>query len=160
MALPSCKSADDNRIPSFDVNLNLATTALWDTYGVVAFGDSRTFVKALGEPRNYPYTDRTATGFGGLLLVSGVNPYTLEAGVPMVYDLSCPVECQRDIRVKMQYDGGTALPFAVCPKCGSHYDVVELGGAPTSGPAYDSHYSLRRYEARQGQFGGYYITSY
>lgn len=153
----SCRAADDNRIPSFPVSLNLASASMWDTYGVTAFGDSRTFIKALGEPRNFPYTDKSATGYGGLLVVSGVNPYTSEAGVPMVYDLSCPVEAKPDIRVRMQTDAD--IPFAVCPVCGSHYDVVELGGAPTSGPARSDRYSLRRYDARPGQYGGYYFTS-
>ena len=152
----ACNTVDDNRIPSMPVNINLASTALWVTYGVSGYGESRTFVKALGQPRDFPFTDKTTTGFGGVLIVSGVNPFTLEAGVPMAYDLSCPVECRSDIRVRMEYDG--LVPFAECPECGSHYDVVERGGSPTSGPALSDKYGLRRYECRQGVYGGYLIT--
>lgn len=156
-AVVGCNTVDDNRIPSMPVNLNLASTPLWVTYGVSGYGESRTFVKALGQPRDFPFTDKTATGYGGILLVSGVNPFTLEAGVPMAYDLSCPVECKPDIRVRMESDG--VVQFAVCPKCGSHYDVVERGGSPTSGPALTHKYGLRRYECRAGVYGGYLISN-
>lgn len=157
LASAGCQTVDDDRIPSVAVNLNLASEPLWNTYGVAVFGDSRTFIRQLGEPRDFPYTDKTLTGYGGLLIVCGMNPYTLEAGVPMAYDLSCPVECKPDVRVGMHTDG--ALPFAVCPVCGSHYDVVERGGAPTSGPALQHKYGLRRYEVRPGAYGGYYFTN-
>lgn len=152
-----CNTVDDNRIPSVNVNLNLASVSLWDTYGVSAYGDSRIFIRQLGEPRDFPYTDRTATGYGGLLIVCGLNPFTLEAGVPMAYDLSCPVECKPDVRVRMEDVG--VLPEAVCPVCGSHYDVVERGGAPVSGPALSHKYGLRRYEVRDGTYGGYFFTN-
>lgn len=157
LLLCSCNTVDDDRIPSMPVNINLSTPELWTTYGVFGFGESRRFIMALREPKNFQYTDRTATGFGGVLLVSGMNPFTLEAGVPLAYDLACPVECNPDIRVRMESDGG--LPFAVCPVCGSHYDVVELGGAPTKGPALSKKYGLRRYECRTTGYGGYLIMN-
>ena len=156
--ITACNTVDESRIPSVSVNLNLASASLWDTYGVSAFGDSRIFIRPLGEPRNFPYTDKTATGYGGLLIVSGMNPFTLEAGVPMAYDLSCPVECKPDIRVAMK--AGEALPYAECPKCGSTYDVVERAGSPTSGPALQHKYGLRRYEVRAGAYGGYIFSNY
>lgn len=156
-SLTSCTTINDDRIPSMPVNINLSTSDLWVTYGVTGYGDFKTFIASLREPRNFPYTEKTATGYGGVLLISGLNPYTLEAGVPMAYDLACPVECSPDIRVKMQFDG--ALPEAVCPVCGSHYDVVELGGSPTSGPALSRKLGLRRYECRQTGYGGYLIVN-
>lgn len=151
-----CDSVDDERIPAVPVSLNLASTPLWDTYGVSAFGDYRSFIKTLGVPRDFPYSEKTYTGYGGLLIVCGVNPFTLEAGVPMAYDLCCPVECKPEIRVEMRQQG--AIPEAVCPVCGSHYDVVERGGSPVSGPALQDKYGLRRYEARPGAYGGYLFT--
>lgn len=151
-----CDSVDDERIPAVPVSLNLASTPLWDTYGVSAFGDYRSFIKTLGIPRDFPYSEKTYTGYGGLLIVCGLNPFTLEAGVPMVYDLCCPVECKPEIRVEMQNQG--AVPEAVCPVCGSRYDVVERGGSPVSGPALQDKYGLRRYEARPGAYGGYLFT--
>ncbi|MDE6006451.1 MAG: hypothetical protein K2G67_02730 [Muribaculaceae bacterium] len=156
VSIGACDSVDDERIPSVPVSLNLASTPLWDTYGVSAFGEYKIFIKSMGVPSDFPYSEKTYTGYGGLLIVCGVNPFTVEAGVPMVYDLSCPVECKPDIRVEMHQQG--AVAEAVCPVCGSHYDVVELGGAPLSGPAYKDKFGLRRYEARPGAYGGYLFT--
>lgn len=153
----ACNTVDDNRIPSLPVNINLSTADMWVTYGVSGYGEYRTFVRSLREPRNFPYTDVTATGFGGVLLISGVNPYTLEAGVPLAYDLSCPVECKSDIRVAIVYDD--AIPVAVCHECGSTYDVVELGGSPTDGPAKQRRLGMRRYECRETGYGGYLILN-
>lgn len=154
---PACNTVDDDRIPAVPVSINLSTPDLWTTYGVSGYGSYRLFVRELGEPRNFAYTASTATGYGGVLLISGVNPFTLEAGVPMAYDLACPVERQSDIRVRMETDG--MISFAVCPECGSHYDVVERGGAATSGPALSERYGLTRYECRPTVYGGYLIIS-
>lgn len=158
VSLLSCNTINDDRIPSMPVNINLATADLWVTYGVSGYyGETRRFISSLREPLNFPYTNKTATGYGGVLLVNGMNPFTLEAGVPLAYDLSCPVECKPDIRVRMIQDG--PLPEAVCPECGSHYDVVELGGSPTSGPALSRKLGMRRYECRQSGYGGYLIVN-
>lgn len=159
LGVMSCNTVDDSRLPNMPVNINLSTPALWTTYGVHGYGDTRSFIAALREPRDFAYTAQTATGFGGVLLVCGFNPYTLEAGVPMAYDLACPVECRSDVRVRMQHDG-EALPFAVCPECGSHYDVVERGGSPTEGVALSRKLGLSRYECRMTTYGGYLITAY
>lgn len=153
----ACNTIDDNRIPSVPVNINLSTSDMWITYGVQGYGSYRYFIASLREPRNFPYTDRTYTGYGGVLLVSGVNPFTQEAGVPMAYDLSCPVECSPTVRVAMQPDGYSSV--AVCPECGSHYDVIELGGSPLSGPAKSRRLGLRRYECRLSDYGGYLIRN-
>ena len=155
--LSSCTTIDDDRIPSMPVNINLSTSDMWVTDGVAGYGQYRYFILALREPRNFPFTDRTLTGFGGVLLVSGTNPYTLEAGVPLAYDLSCPVECRQDIRVAMHAEDMYSV--AICPDCGSHYDVLELGGAPTEGPAKSRKLGLRRYECRATSYGGYLIVN-
>ena len=155
--LSSCDTIDDDRIPDLPVAINLSTPDYWHTYGVSAYGQSNRFIKTLGEPRNFPYIANTSTGYGGVLLICGFNPYTLEAAVPLAFDLSCPVERKPDIRVNMQ--PGDVLPDAVCPECGSHYNVVEGGGAPTSGPALQKKYGLRRYECISSGYGGYIITN-
>ena len=155
--LSSCTTIDDDRIPSMPVNINLSTPDLWATYGVAGYGQSRRFILSLREPRNFPFTDRTTTGYGGVLLISGVDPFTFDAGVPLAYDLSCPVECKPDIRVAMQPVGPSHE--AVCPDCGSRYDVIERGGSPTDGPAKQRKLGLRRYDCRQSGYGGYLITN-
>lgn len=155
--LTSCNTIDDERIPAMPVSISLSPEGMWLTYGVSGYGKYRTFVKELREPRNFSWTDRSYSGFGGVLLVSGMDPFSAEAGVAMAYDLSCPVERKRDIRVKM-VEGGV-LPEAVCPECGSHYDVVERGGAPVSGPALSAKYGLTRYQVLPAMGGGYIIIN-
>lgn len=153
----ACNTVDDERIPNMAVAINLQTADLWATYGVSGYGQYRIFIRSLGEPRNFPYVSNSATGYGGVLLISGFNPYTLEAAVPLAYDLACPVECKPDIRVRMLSDG--VLPVAVCPECGSHYDVTERGGAPSEGPALTQNLGLRRYECYPTSYGGYIIAN-
>ena len=157
IAMTACSSVDDDRIPNMAVNINLADAGMWNTYGVSGTGLHRDFIKELRQPAGFPYTDQTATGFGGVLLIGGMNPFTAEPNVPLAYDLSCPVECSPTVRVAID----SSNLEAICHVCGSHYDVIMAGGSPTAGPALTgSHkYSLRRYTCRAGQLGGYTITN-
>lgn len=157
--LTACETADDDRIPAYAVAINLTGAGIWNSYGVSGFGTHRNFIynSSTREPRAFPYTATSATGFGGVLLINGVDVFTTESDVPLAYDLSCPVEAKADIRVGIDaetYD-------AVCPKCGSHYDVVTGGGGPLSGPAAqrDHKYALRRYRCLPSTDGGYLITN-
>lgn len=136
------------------VNISLADVGLWNTYGVSGFGMHRYFIKQLKEPRNFQYLDRTLTGYGGVLLIGGVDPFTNNTDVPLAYDLSCPVERKPDIRVRV--DVGTYE--AICPECGSKYDVTMAGGSPVSGPAAADRYALRRYQCVPSGTG-YIITN-
>lgn len=153
----SCNTIDDEQVPSFPVNLALSPLSVWQKYGVSVYGESREFIKSERIPSDFGYLDRTLTGFGGVLLVMGFNPYSGEDCVPMAYDLSCPVERQADIRVKMV--AGDPLPEARCPHCGSTYDVVQRGGSPTGGVALKRQLGLRRYDCYQATGGGYVIAN-
>ena len=79
----SCITITDDALPALPVNINLSPVSVWNTYGVTAFGSYRYFVMQNGEPSGFPYIGQSATGFGGVLLVCGFNPYTTDAGVPM-----------------------------------------------------------------------------
>ena len=154
--LASCHEIDDERIPRMPVSINLTGAGLWNTYGVAGTGLSRDFIISEGLPAGFPYTQGNATGFGGVLLIGGMDPFTSEPNVPLAYDLACPVERMPTVRVFID-------PYnldAVCPDCGSHYNVVTGGGSPLSGPALTGKpkYGLRRYQCLGGQAGGYYIT--
>ena len=157
LGLSACNTIDDDRIPAMPVNISLSPEGVWNTYGVSGYGIYKYFIKEQLQPTGFPYTDRTYTGYGGVLLISGMNPFTAEAGVPLAYDLSCPVERKQDVRVKIQ--SGDQLPDAVCPVCGSHYNVIEGGGAPTSGEALSEKYGLARYQVLVSTSGGYIITN-
>lgn len=155
----SCQSVDDERIPNMAVQINLSNIGLWNTYGVNGFGTHRNFILAPGVrvPANFPYTERSATGFGGVLLISGMDPYNPTVNSPLAYDLACPVERKSDIRVVIDDD----TYIAVCPECGSTYDVTMAGGAPMSGPAFSGKYKygLRSYRCYATGDGGYVITN-
>ncbi|MDE7348025.1 MAG: hypothetical protein K2N48_14940 [Muribaculaceae bacterium] len=156
-ALLSCNQVDDDRIPSLPVYIDISNVGMWNTYGVSGVGISRNFINWQGtvSPAGFPYTANTYVGFGGVLLIGGVDPFTSEPNVPLAYDLSCPVERSQTVRVAVNADNLEA----VCHVCGSRYDVVTAGGAPVGGPALtgDTKYGLRRYVCQPGQGGGYII---
>lgn len=153
----SCNQVDDDRIPSLPVFINLSGAGMWNSYGVSGVGISRNFINWQGtvSPAGFPYTATTYVGFGGVLLIGGVDPFTAEPNVPLAYDLACPVECSQTVRVFIDSDNLEA----VCPVCGSRYDVVTAGGAPVGGVALTGHnkYGLRRYVCQPDQSGGYII---
>lgn len=136
------------------VNINLDNPGLWSVYGVHGYGDSMEFILTdnMRVPAGFPYAFNSATGYGGVLLISGQSTATGDTA-PLAYDLSCPVERMPDIRVYVDpvtYD-------AICPDCGSHYNVTEGGGAPISGPAEAMHYAMRPYDCYPTVNGGYLI---
>ncbi len=155
--LSACHDVDDERIPNFAVNINLGNPALWNTYGVPGYGYHRNFILTsdLRVPADFAYNQQSATGFGGILLIGGMDPFTTETNCPLAYDLACPVEMKADIRVRIEGE----LYEAVCPVCGSHYDVTMAGGAPLSGPAATHRYGLRRYQCIPTGNGGYLIVN-
>lgn len=158
LPLSGCGSVDDDRIPNMAVNINMAGLGMWNTYGVSGYGQYRRFIltSSTREPSGFPYSQTNATGFGGVLLIGGIDPFTGDSA-PQAYDLACPVERVFNIRVNIEGD----LYEAVCPKCGSHYDVTMGGGAPLSGPAAEGKYkyALRRYSCLPAIDGGYVITN-
>lgn len=149
-----CHQLDDERIPAMAVNIDLSNQGIWNTWGVHGYGDSRKFIYTdkIREPSQFPFSYNSATGYGGVLLIVGQG-YSGDVE-PLAYDLSCPVERQPDVRVAI--DGNTLE--AVCPDCGSHYNVVEAGGAPVSGPAESMHYALTPYSCYPTNQGGYIVT--
>lgn len=151
----SCTQLNDERIPSMAVSIDLSNQGMWNAYGVQGYGQYNIFIftTSMRVPAGFPYTYGEATGYGGVLLISGQNAFTGDVG-PLAYDLSCPVERLPDVRVYV--DNNSLL--AVCPECGSHYDVTEANGAPTEGPALSMHYALTRYECYPTTLGGYIIT--
>lgn len=150
-----CDSLVDDRIPAVPVDIRLSDAGTWNTYGVSGFGMYRYFIRPLLQPSGFPYTQTTYTGFGGVLLIGGMDPFTGETQIPLAYDMSCPVECSPDVRVYIEHDRYDA----VCEHCGSHYDVTMAGGAPVSGPAASGKhkYGLQRYNCIPSPMGGYDI---
>lgn len=157
--LSACDSVDDTVIPSMRVAINIGDTGLWNSFGVSGYGQFRYFIRYDNtlEPQGFPFTAATFTGYGGVLLISGMDPFTTEVGVPLAYDLSCPVEKSQTIRVVIDPE----TLEAVCPVCGSRFDVTMRGGTPISGPAEEGKrkLGLRRYRCLATSTGGYVITN-
>ena len=154
LSLSSCEKVDNKRIPAVGVNVELNNTGLWDTYGVHGYGQYRYFIKSQRIPGNFAYSVSSYTGFGGVLLISGYNSLTGDYNSPLAYDLSCPVEAKSNITVSI--DSNTFE--AVCPACGSHYNVCEGSGAPVSGKALEYKYGMQRYQVIPQGLGGYTIV--
>ncbi len=138
MIFVSCTDVSDkNRIPWREVNIDLYTMGYWTQYGVHTAGMYRVFRVEDRIPASYPFTAKTRTGYGGVLIYN--TPY----GNVCVFDLSCPVEHKASIRVT--FDENTNE--AVCSKCGSRYELMEGTGSPISGEAVKDNVWLTKYTA-------------
>lgn len=160
LSLPACHSVDDDRIPNMAVNISIGNAGLWNTYGVSGFGSFRYFIlnpKGTSEPAGFTYKYGSATGFGGVLLICGMDPYNTGITTPLAYDLACPVERKADVRVQIDTD----TYVAICKECGSSYDVTMAAGAPISGEAATGKYKywLKSYHCVPTGNGGYNITN-
>ncbi len=149
MALSGCKKLDDNRIPPAPVYIAFPTEDMWRLYGVPATPTFKYFIKGKQEPSGFPYTALTETGYGGVLLVADVH------NQPCAFDLSCPVEARRDVRIVVD----TEKSDAYCPVCHSRYSIYTNGGTPTSGPALEDSYGLERYYVAPGRTGEYVVVT-
>lgn len=154
-----CNSVDDNRIPSMPVNIVIDNPGLWNTYGVSGFGVYRNFIytSSLKLPLGFPYTSSSATGFGGVLLIEGMDPFSGDSSVPLAYDLACPVERQANVRIEIDPESY----MAICPVCESVYDVTMQRGAPVAGMAATGNYKygLRTYKCSGNPASGYIIAN-
>ena len=160
LSLSGCQSVDNERIPNMAVNISLADAGVWNTYGVSGFGSHRNFIytgSGNSQPTGFPYKYGSATGFGGVLLIEGMDPFSAVTATPLAYDLACPVERKADIRVTISSEDYVA----VCSQCHSTYDVTMGGGAPISGEAATGKYkyALKSYRVVASGNGGYVIIN-
>ncbi len=139
------------RVPNLTVYIPFQTEGQWELFAAKAPLDARRFIRPQGVPAGYAYPDYSYTGYGGVLQVCDIH------GTMRAYDLSCPVECQRNVLVVVDY----STNLARCPECKSTYDIFllngsdQLAGGPVAGPALASGYGLRRYSVHFGLDGRY-----
>ena len=143
----ACDRIDNKTVPNFGVRIDLGSYALWNTYGVSGVGDYRIFNRDKRLPSNFPYNVNTFTGYGGVLLMMGID-------MPLAYDLSCPVEVSQDIVLSINAENFEA----VCPRCGSRFDPLMCAGAPVSGVAINNKVGMRQYRVMASN-GGYIIMN-
>lgn len=148
VAATGCDHIDNKTVPRFNVHIDLGDYALWNTYGVSGVGDFRVFDMFRHLPSNFPYNVSTYTGYGGVLLMMGLEG-------PMAYDLSCPVEISQEIILSIDAD----KLEAVCARCGSRFNPFTGAGGPISGVAINNKVGMRQYRVNPTGGGGYIITN-
>lgn len=96
-----------------------------------------------------PRLAKERIGYGGILVINGFGQGTVNL---YAYDLSCPVEVNKNIRIKPDDTGK-----ATCPKCGAVFNIAFGNGTPESGT---KHY-LKSYPVYRVPGGGntYQVTN-
>jgi len=62
-------------LKSTSVQILLNNPGLWNTYGVSGYGEYREFIRQTGTPSNFFFSETTYTGFGGVMLFMGMDPF-------------------------------------------------------------------------------------
>ena len=143
----ACEHIDNKAVPRYTVRIDLGSYAMWGVYGVHGMGEYRIFNREKRLPANFPFNVNTYTGYGGVLLMMGIE-------APMAYDLACPVECSQEVILSISNDNFDA----VCPRCGSHFNPLTGDGGPVSGVAINNKVGMRQYRVLPSN-GGYVITN-
>lgn len=138
----ACDHIDNKVIPRFNVRIDLGNAALWNTYGVFGMSDYRIFNREKNIPSNFPYSVNTYTGYGGVLLMMGID-------APMAYDLACPVESSQSITLSIDPDNFEA----VCPRCASRFNPLTGAGGPIKGVAINNKVGMRQYRVTPSGYG-------
>ncbi len=131
LALLSCTDTIETRIPYRAVYLELDLT----------YQD-----KALNAIQSYKiYTSKDIdqageqTGFGGILVYHGLSGSG--SGAFFAFDAACPHEASTNTIVEVD----EAAIYAVCPKCGSKFELLNGIGNPVEGPCAEDKQSLKQY---------------
>ena len=132
LLLLSCSDTTERRIPYRAVYLELDLT----------YQD-----KALNAIQAYKiYTQRDVdqageqTGFGGVLVFHGLSS-TGSTDTFYAFDAACPYEASSSVRVEVD----ESAVYAVCPQCGSRFEILNGIGNPVEGPAAEAKYRLQTY---------------
>jgi nitrite reductase/ring-hydroxylating ferredoxin subunit len=113
----SCDAPYRSPIPYAPVNLSL------DLRTTDSELNAKYAYKTIFEPR---YASERI-GFGGILIINGFGENSVDL---YAYDLACPVEVQRSVRIVPDEKTGMT---AACPKCGAVFDIANGNGTPRSG---------------------------
>lgn len=129
--LLSCADTIETRIPYRAVYLELDLT----------YQD-----KALNAIQAYKiYTSKDVdqageqTGFGGVLVYHGLS--SSGTGAFFAFDAACPHEASANVIV----DVDESAVYAICPKCGSKFELLNDIGNPVEGPCAEEKQALKQY---------------
>ena len=120
----SCQKELRSSIPSCEVYIE-TTVSEYAKLQTPNSSVSYIYTPGMSVPSNYRF------GYGGVLIYRDLD------GKVRSCDLACPVEASRTVRVEVR------MPYAVCPVCGSKYDLSWGFVAPVAGPAKEA---LRIYD--------------
>jgi len=115
----SCEKEYYTTIPYVPVNIDLKLET--QDYELIANLGYKTFTQ--------PRFALEKLGFGGVLVINGIGENQVNL---FAYDLACPVEALRNIRIVPDKSPVTAT----CPKCGAVFTIATGTGAPQSGTKY------------------------
>lgn len=131
--LLGCRNTDVSSIPDVPVYLNLNLTINYNTF--------RAPLQYLTFEKRNDAVGAYNVGYGGVLVNINVESKYC------AFDMACPYEKDKKIKVRPDQTGG----FAVCEQCGSKFDLVYGYGQVTQGPSKES---LKRYSTNAWINGG------
>ena len=85
------------------------------------------------------YQDREQTGFGGVLVYHGLS--SNGTGAFFAFDAACPHEASANVIVEVD----ESAVYAICPKCGSKFELLNGIGNPVEGPCAEEKQALKQY---------------
>ncbi len=97
-------------------------------------------LRTIGGCKAFPVPEKTYehVGFGGILVFYGLD------GNYYAYDMACPLEIKRNVKVRLRENG----IHAICDECGSVFNIAYGSGAPIEGEAREG---LKIYSVRVSQ---------
>ena len=125
--LLSCADTIETRIPYRAVYLELDLT--YQDKALKAILAYKIYT-----PKNVDQANEQ-TGFGGVLVYHGL-PDAFFA-----FDTACPQEASSNTIVEIDESG----MYAICPKCGSKFDISYGNGNPVEGPCAEEKQALKQY---------------
>lgn len=129
-----CDKNDLDRIPNTVVRLEFDPAS--PLVRLMSPFDHNIFIKKENKPDKFYYSDASATGFGGILVVRSSENDQLYA-----YDMACPVEVSANTRIFIDEQNLCAR----CEKCNSTFEIFIGSGAPMSGEANERKFFLKKY---------------
>ena len=121
-----CSKLEESPVPNWRVYINIDLRFQdRDLVGTLSH-------KSITEPR----TANEYIGYSGVLVICGIST---NGSTYYAYDLCCPNEVKRNIRIEVD-DTGTK---AICHSCGAEFEIAYGTGTPANNV---SHYPLRCYQ--------------
>lgn len=129
--LLSCADTIETRIPYRIVSLELDLT--YQDKALNAIQAYKIYTQANIDQ------DREQTGFGGVLVYHGLS--SNGTGAFFAFDAACPHEASANVIVEVD----ESAVYAICPKCGSKFELLNGTGYPVEGPCAEEKQALKQY---------------